>query len=131
MKLRQRFAQTVLIVGGGVVLFVGVLFLFSPEAALAPVGIRLNGPSAFNEVRGSFGGMHVGVGALILAGAFVPSARRWALWLLVAFMAGLAAGRVVSIRLDGVPGARVQIYLLVEVVLSGLGMGALRLTRAP
>ena len=74
--------------------------------------------------------MHIGVGALILGGAFVQAARRWALWLLVAFMTGLAAGRVVSICLDGVPGLRVQIYLLVEVILSGLGMGALRLTRA-
>ena len=119
----------VLAVGGGIVLFVGVRSLISPRSIAEPVGIHLSGPSALNEIRGSFGGMHIAVACVMLAGVVSPTIRRWTLVLLMAYMSGLVGGRLVSVFVDGSPETLVWMYLVVEVVLGGLAISALILER--
>ncbi len=121
--------RTVLAVGGIILLGIGVSSLISPQGILAPVGIHLSTPSALNEIRASYGGMHIGVAGVILSGAAVSAMRRWALLLLATFMAGLAGGRLVSIAVDGFPGLFVCQLLVIEAVLAALAAWALRNNR--
>ena len=48
--------------------------------------------------------------------------RRSALWVLFLFMAGLAGGRVLSIILDGLPGAILVFHLIAELVFAALSL---------
>jgi hypothetical protein len=118
LKTPHWLPPAMLTVGGTILLGIGVFGLVSPQGILAPVGIHLDGASALNEIRASYGGMHVGVAGVILWGAAVPAMRRWALLLMAAFMAGLAGGRLVGIAVDGFPGLFVCQLLVIEAVLA-------------
>jgi len=61
-----------------------------------------------------------------LAGFAISSLRTPALWSLFIFMSGLAAGRVVSLVIDGVPSFVLIFYLLAEAVFAFLSMMAIR-----
>ncbi|KZL17864.1 hypothetical protein PsAD2_02866 [Pseudovibrio axinellae] len=50
-----------------------------------------------------------------LAGAFNTSVTIPALWTLIVFMWGLAAGRLLSMVLDGIPSFLLMVYLLLEI----------------
>lgn len=54
--------------------------------------------------------------ALWIAGAFIPSLTRPALWTLFIFMAGLAGGRLLSLLVDGMPNFVLLFYLAAEIV---------------
>lgn len=103
--MRRRFEIAVLGLSGLAILATGVTGLTDPQALFTPLGLRIEGASAHNEIRAAYGGMHVGIGLLLLAGAFRPSFRRAALWVGLAFMGGLTIGRCVSVFVDGPPGA--------------------------
>jgi hypothetical protein len=61
-----------------------------------------------------------------LAGFAMSSLRIPALWSLFIFMGGLAAGRVVSLVIDGVPSFVLIFYLLAEVAFALLAVIAIR-----
>jgi low temperature requirement protein LtrA len=61
-----------------------------------------------------------------LAGAVMPALRRPALWVLFLFMAGLAAGRLLSLVLDGVPSFVLIFYLVAELLFAALALKCLR-----
>jgi hypothetical protein len=83
-------------------------------AALAPVEILPLTVSAFNELRASYGGLQIGIGLLLLAGALLPSLTRPALLAQALMVGGLAAGRLVSLWLDGLPNGFVLMLLALE-----------------
>jgi hypothetical protein len=77
-----------------------------------------------NEVRAVYGGF--GVAAAALA-AFTLSGAPEAPGILIALgvaMLGMAAGRLVSLVPDGVPGFQPWLYLAVEVTLGGVLIAA-------
>ena len=65
-------------------------------------------------------GLYLGMICFWLAGALRPGLRRPALWTVCVFVTGIALGRVLSLILDGWPGALLVFYLLAEIVLAAL-----------
>lgn len=61
-----------------------------------------------------------------IAGYLSPVYRIPALWSLFIFMSGLAAGRVLSIVVDGVPSPVLVFYLLAEIAFASLAIRCLR-----
>ncbi len=116
--------------GGLVLLGIGIAGLLLPEVSLAFFGIALNGRLAHNEIRASYGGMHLGVATFVL----LSLNRRWlrdaALLVLILFMGGLALGRIASLAIDGVPSASVWLMLGGEVLFAGLAAVAVAMRRA-
>jgi len=101
---RTRLAQVALVVAGTALLAVGWNGFAAPETLLGAVGVALERPNGLSEARATYGGMHVGIGAFLVAGAFAPALRRAALLVALAFFGGLVAGRSISVALDGWPG---------------------------
>lgn len=75
-------------------------------------------------------GLYLANAVFWLLAAFKPELRRPALWVLFLFMTGLAAGRVLSILVDGMPGTVLVLYLLAELVFGVLAALALRKDQA-
>lgn len=63
-----------------------------------------------------------------IVGAVRQPLRRAALWSLFLFMTGLAAGRILSLLLDGLPNFLLLFYLAAELLFAALALHALRKT---
>jgi hypothetical protein len=71
-------------------------------------------------------GLYLGLSVFWFIGAFKVRLRQAALYSLVVFMLGLAAGRILSILLDGIPHWLLIVYLLLELVFGVLGVVLLK-----
>ncbi len=71
-------------------------------------------------------GLYLGMIVLWVLGAFRPSLTRAAVMAEIAFMGGLAAGRVLSIVVDGMPSVALLGYTGVEIALAAWGMLVLK-----
>ena len=71
-------------------------------------------------------GLYLANAAFWLVAVGKPELRRPALWVLFLFMMGLAAGRVLSIIVDGMPGFVLLFYLVAELVFGVLAFVSLR-----
>ena len=71
-------------------------------------------------------GLYLALIAFWIADALSPSLTVPALWSLVVFMFGLAAGRVLSLLLDGVPHWLLVAYLVLELAFGWVGLRLLR-----
>ena len=67
-------------------------------------------------------GLYLSLIIFWLIGAFKEQARQAALYSLIVFMFGLAAGRVISIVIDGIPHWLLVVYLVLELVFGALGV---------
>lgn len=65
-------------------------------------------------------GLYIANVGLWIAGAWITSMTRPALWALLIFMGGLAAGRIVSVIVDGVPNFVLLFYLAAEITFAVL-----------
>jgi len=81
---------------------------------MTPLGIPLEGASAHNEIRAAYGGMHVGLGLLLVVAALRPVQQGPGLWLNLCIMGGLVLGRLASFVIDGAPGEFVVRLLIPE-----------------
>jgi len=71
-------------------------------------------------------GLYLGLIIFWLVGACRADIRVPALWSLVVFMWGLAAGRLVSLAIDGIPHMLLVVYLVLECVFGLVGWFLLR-----
>ena len=71
-------------------------------------------------------GLYLALVLFWVAGAFNPKLQFAALWSLVVFMLGLAAGRILSLTLDGFPHPLLFIYLVLEVIMGIIGLALIR-----
>lgn len=71
-------------------------------------------------------GLYLANALFWLAGASRPNLTIPALWVLFLFMAGLAAGRILSIVLDGMPNGVLLFYLVAELFFATLALRCLR-----
>lgn len=76
-------------------------------------------------------GLYLALVALWLLGAWRVAWTRAAIGAEIAFMSGLAAGRLLSLVADGMPSAILVVYLVLEVGMAAWGIGLLRRTGSP
>lgn len=126
---RDWFARAVLIAVGLSFIAVGVTGLFAPAKLMDPVHIRLGGINGLSEVRAAYGGVHAAFAMLLFAGAAVRRYRTTGLIVAAVFLTGLAAGRCVSLAIDGPPGLFVWRLFATEFVGANLAIAALLLNR--
>lgn len=110
----SRLVKLFLVLCALAFIYIGLATFHDPLAALAPVEITSNSVSALNELRANYGGLQIGIGLLLLIGALLPSMTRPALLVQALLVGGLAAGRLVSIGLDGLPNGFVLMLLALE-----------------
>jgi len=93
---------------GFVILLLGAAGLLYPERMLGLLGFAVQNPShvaaALGEVRATYGGLFLVMGLAALLGAFDPVAHRGRLRLIGLLWLGAAAGRLLSVYIDGHPG---------------------------
>jgi len=111
---RRWLPPLLLTVSGLALVVVGWIGLSDPAKLMRPLDIALDGPSAHNEIRAAYGGMHVGLGLFLVTSAFRPALRGVGLWVNLCIMGGLVAGRLASFVIDGAPGDFVVRLLIPE-----------------
>lgn len=116
---------------GATAIAIGLAITLAPAAFYASNGVALGAdPSLLSELRAP-GASLAAIGALIFAGAVRPSlTRRAALLGAVVFLA-YAAGRIVSMLLDGLPSEPLLWATAVELAIGGLCLSALRGSAPP
>ena len=67
-------------------------------------------------------GLYLALVLFWITGAFKVQIRQAALYSLIVFMLGLAAGRILSLVVDGIPHWLLVVYLVLELVFGVLGI---------
>ena len=122
MNLRQIFLLIVAVglipiaMSYGVMPQKSLLFLFDVSIA------DTNSVHIFRAIMG----LYLGLVLFWILGAFDVRLRQAALYSLVVFMFGLAAGRGLSVIVDGMPHWLLSGYLLIELVFGGIGVFLLK-----
>ena len=93
----------------------------SPSASMSYLfGIDASSTNASHIFRAIMG-LYLTLALFWVAGAVKPALSLPALYSLTLFMLGLAAGRVLSLVVDGVPHFLLVIYLLLELLFGAVG----------
>lgn len=92
----------------------GILAIARPERILALVGIPTLTRDGRNEVRAVYGGFGLAIAALLCATPFDAGIRSGAVLAVGLALLGMAAGRLLSMLLDGAPGRYPWLFLGVE-----------------
>ncbi|UIJ38997.1 DUF4345 domain-containing protein [Desulfobaculum bizertense] len=79
---------------------------------------NINGRHIFRAIMG----LYLALSALWLLGAFIKRLQQHALVSLIVFMFGLAAGRLLSISIDGFPHWLLFLYTLLEIAFGSVGL---------
>ncbi len=99
---------------------VGLGYLVSPQFMYGLYGIGLESVNELNMVRSAYGGLFLGFAALFLLGALSTNLAKPALIALLAFMAGFALGRTVSVFVDGIPSPLILSLIVFEITYTAL-----------
>ena len=128
----MTFSQKILLLAAGGVTPVGLSYGVDPSLTLDVLyGLSVSGTDQTHIYRGIMG-LYLGFCALWLTAALTPAAglERSALISLVVFMFGIAAGRGLSLLIDGQPHPLFVGYFLIEIVSGLLAMKALKTVSA-
>ncbi len=92
-----------------------------PRASLGFLfGLELPDPDGIHLFRAVMG-LYLALAVFWLAGYARPALRQPAIWSAVVFMLGLAAGRILSLMIDGPGSGLLQLYLGLELVFGAAG----------
>jgi hypothetical protein len=122
MNHRQGFLVLTAIGLVPIALGYGVAPQQSLESQFAVSIQNVNGAHIFRAIMG----LYLALATFWVIGAFNSHLRQAALYSLVVFMLGLAAGRLLSLVVDGVPNRLLMIYLALELVIGLVGLLLLR-----
>ncbi len=103
-------------------LALGAAGLFAPGKVVGPLGITFQGPTPLNELRASYGGLHLALAIFYAWGAARQPVRRIALALMGLQFGALVASRLASMAIDGTPDPFAFRPLTLEAVLFILGV---------
>jgi hypothetical protein len=118
MKSEQIF----LVVATAGLVPIALTYGADPGGILTPLfGFPVEGVNLTHIFRAVMG-LYLALATLWLAGAALRRLRMPALWSLVTFMFGLAAGRALSLFLDGVPHPLLVIYFVLELAFGLIGL---------
>ena len=103
-----------------IVLFLGMsaVAFVRPERIVATVGTTELTRDGRNEVRAVYGGFGLAVALLLGASFVLPTMRAGILISVAASIFGMAAGRIVSVAVDGAPGFYPWLFLVGEVAMT-------------
>jgi len=101
--------------------------LFAPGKVLAQFGVNDLPIDARNEARAVYGGMHLFFILAICASLVLPQLRAGVTLTIGCCMAGLVFGRVFSILIDRKLGKLPAMWLVLELIASGLLFASLLL----
>jgi hypothetical protein len=94
----------------------------APQKSLSYLfGITVSDPNGIHIFRAVMG-LYLALIVFWLIGAFKAQVRQAAIYSLIVFMFGLAAGRILSLAIDGMPHWLLAVYLVLELVFGVLGM---------
>lgn len=113
----RRLVSGAMVVSGSLVGWQGLRYLIDPASVVAGMDVAAQTVDELHVLRAGYGGVLVAVAVFALVGAWWSGLRRPALFTLAVSMAGLSAGRIVSIAVDGPPSDGLARLLVVEVAL--------------
>jgi hypothetical protein len=114
------------LLAGVAIAALGAVLVIAPGLVRDLLGRAPATPSDWINLRATFGGTLLGVGAFV---AWLPARRPWlraGLGLLGWGMAGVGVARLVGFALDGSPDSRQYVWLIAEIVLVAASVFALR-----
>lgn len=96
----------------------GLVALARPEQVLAFFGTPSLSRDGRNEVRAVYGGFGLAVVSLLLVALEQPALRPGVLLTVALALVGMAAGRLISALIDGLPGFYPCLFFAVELALA-------------
>jgi predicted membrane protein len=118
MSIRQMF----LLVAAVGLLPIALSYGLVPQKSLSYLfDITVSEPNSVHIFRAVMG-LYLALIIFWLIGAFKVQVRQAALYSLIVFMFGLAAGRILSLIIDGMPHWLLAVYLVLELVFGVLGI---------
>ena len=127
----NMLAQVLLWVAGLGYAGFGVAFLCAPLRTMALAGITLEGAVAATELRAFYGGLELGLGALIVAAALVPGRLRDGLLLAFVSYGAIGGTRLVTMLATGTDTPFFRFAVGVELGLAACAGALWFATRAP
>ncbi len=129
MVTPQRISRIFLILLALATLNIAVQAILDPQAIFDNVQVQLGNLTARNSVRALYGGVNLAFGIFWLVAAF--RAQRTGLILALLYTGGFALGRILSLLLDGMPGAFAMQWLVTESVFACVAAGLLFWKKSP
>jgi len=123
MKLNLIITRVFLILLALATLNIAVQAILDPQVIFDNVQVQLGNITARNSVRALYGGVNLAFGLFWLYAAFRQ--QKTGLILAVLYTGGFAVGRILSLLMDGMPGAFAMQWLITESVFALLAAGLL------
>lgn len=101
---------------------IGLAYLYDPNLLLARYGLETGGAAMDNMLRAVYGGLFVGIAALLALGVVKADRLRDMLGLATIFFASQAIGRIASVALAGSPASTVLGLLYYELAATAIGL---------
>jgi hypothetical protein len=128
IEAEMNFARILLFLNGAAFVGYGLACLISPSLAADSAGFSLGNTSGTVEVVAMYGGLQMGVGALLFLGGMRAERQEMALLVVVVLMGSLATARLFGIVMHGASaynlgalGYEAVTALLAAVALRGQG----------
>ncbi|WP_299476077.1 DUF4345 domain-containing protein [uncultured Roseibium sp.] len=127
--MKTFISRLTLGIAGALAIGIGGAITLVPDAFFASYGIVLpESIDLYSEIRAPGANLAV-LGALIFVGAFKPDWRRFSAALGATLFLAYAAGRLVSIAMDGTPSSAILLALVIELAVGASCALALRQAR--
>lgn len=107
----------------------GIWFLLNPIGGAASLGLTIAGDNASFEMRGIYGGVHLGLAVVALIGAIRPGFEQRGLWPLIAYFGGYTFARGFSLIIGEIPTGAFIFYAIFEAVMFVLAIATLMVLR--
>ena len=118
MKIRQIF----LLIAAIGLTPIALSYGFMPQKSLHYLfDVSVSDTNSIHIFRAVMG-LYLALVLFWITGAFKVKVRQAALYSLIVFMLGLAAGRILSLVVDGIPHWLLVVYLVLELVFGVLGI---------
>jgi hypothetical protein len=128
--MRMLAKSTLILAIAGLAGF-GLCFLLLPDTTLGWAGLELSGVGARTELRTFYGGLELGLAAVLIACLRRPERHRDGLWLTLAVFASLGGARLFGLALDREFSTFLGLALATELGLALLAAAALRFGAPP
>ncbi|MBK7150553.1 MAG: DUF4345 domain-containing protein [Sandaracinaceae bacterium] len=119
---RSRLGTATLALAGIIGIAVGAAALFAPDVFFASNGIQLGANASLRSELRSAGGANLGMGVLMLAGAFARPLRLLSALLVATFYLAYGTSRVFAWVVDGPPHEGLIAAAIIELAIGAAGV---------